>query len=342
VRRWVKPTYIAFAIAYLVVLLTWPLAVLDVDQATKGSYWLYFLVTIATTMASVAMELPVAVVYTVGAPIVYGIIRVLPQGGEVDAVRAVLDSVYSILLGGAILIPIAVLRYTATGGDKAQQNAVERYAHAVRQHAIESERVQVDAIVHDSVLTTLLSAARAYTPEAKAIAATMAGNAIGHLREAVTASPDSDVTVRDTAIGTRITDAAAAMSQPFTIRTHGVGAGLVPLPAAEALYSAAVQAMVNSLQHAGSGARRWVTVRFETDGGIRIEIGDDGAGFDQQAVPTERLGVRVSILERVNSAGGRAEIDTAPGRGTIVRLAWPDGDAQGAADASVSSAEAGS
>jgi hypothetical protein len=41
-------------------------------------------------------------------------------------------------------------------------------------------------------------------------------------------------------------------------------------------------------------------------------------------VPTERLGVRVSILERVASAGGRAEIDSAPGTGTVVRLRWPD------------------
>lgn len=339
VRRWVRPTYIAFAVAYLIVLLTWPLAVLDVDRVTQESYWLYFLVTIATTMASVSMELPIAVVYTVGAPILYGIIRVTDVGGVGDdPVRAVLDSVYSILLGGAILILIAVLRYTATGVDQAQQNAVERYAHAVRQHATEAERVQVDAIVHDSVLTTLLSAARAYTPEAKELAATMAGNAIGHLREAVTVAPDSDVTVRDTAIATRVTDAAAAMSQPFTIRTVGTGTDSVPLPAAEALYSAAVQAMVNSLQHAGSGVRRWVTIRFDPSGGIEIEIGDEGSGFDPEAVPTERLGVRVSILERVHSAGGRAEIDTAPGRGTVVRLVWPDAAAPESDEVSVSNA----
>lgn len=326
VRRVVRETYIVFAIAYLVALLTWPFAVLDASAASQNSYWLYFLVTIATTMASVSMELPVAVVYTVGAPVLYGIIRITPAGGEVDLVRAVLVSVYSIFLGGAILILIAVLRYPATGVDRAQQNAVERYAHAVRQHATEAERVQVDAIVHDSVLTTLLSAARAFTPEAKALAATMAGNAIGHLREAVTAAPDADVTVRDTAVASRITDAADAMSHPFTITTEGTGGGTVPLAVAEAMYSAAVQAMVNSLQHAGPGVRRYVEIRFDDGHGLRIRIGDEGTGFDPGAVPTERLGVRVSILERVTSAGGKATIDTAPGEGTVVTLAWADSE----------------
>jgi hypothetical protein len=32
--------------------------------------------------------------------------------------------------------------------------------------------------------------------------------------------------------------------------------------------------------------------------------------------------VRVSILERVASAGGQARIDTAPGEGTLVSLSW--------------------
>ena len=59
-------------------------------------------------------------------------------------------------------------------------------------------------------------------------------------------------------------------------------------------------------------------------GAIQVEVGDDGAGFELAAVPTERLGVRVSILERMSSAGGHAEITSAPGSGTRVVLSWPD------------------
>jgi signal transduction histidine kinase len=276
-------------------------------------------------MASVSLELPIATVYTIGAPVLYGIIRITPPGGGTEPVLAVLDSVYSLLLGGGILIMIAVLRYAATGVDVAQQNALERYSHAVRQHATEAERVQVDSIVHDSVLTTLLSAARAFSPEAKVLAATMAGNAIGHLREAVAVAPDSEATISGELVAHRIFSAADSMSQPFTVSAKADEWCQIPIHVAEAAYSATVQAMVNSLQHAGSGVERWVDIRSRGHGAFEIEVGDNGAGFDLDAIPTERLGVRVSILERVASAGGVAKITTAPGKGTVLTLAW-DGE----------------
>lgn len=322
--RGVKPTFAAFAAVYLIVLLTWPSAVVDVDvaMASPASYWLYLLLTVATAMASISLPLPIATLYTIGAPVIYGVIRTTPPGGQVDGVLAVLDSVYSILLGGAILILVTVLRAAAEGVDVAQQNALDRYAHAVRQHATEAERVQVDAIVHDSVLTTMLSAARAYTPEAQALAATMAGNAIGHLRDAVAAAPDSEATVSGEIVAQRIESAAASMSQPFRYDIEVEEWCPIPIPVAEAAYSATVQAMVNSLQHAGSGVERWVEIRSSGAGTFSIEVGDRGSGFDVAQLPRERLGVRVSILERVATAGGAAEIDSAPGEGTVVRLRW--------------------
>lgn len=324
VQRFVRPAYISFPIVYLVALVSWPFFVVDLPGAIAdhGSYWLYFLLTIATAMATFALSLRLAVIYTIVVPIIYGIIRVTPPGGNTEPLLAVLDSVYSILLGGSILILIAVLRYAATGVDVAQQNALERYSHAVRQHAMEAERVQVDAIVHDSVLTTLLSAARAYSPEAKALAATMAGNAIGHLRDAVTLAPDAEATISGEIVAQRIVSAAESMSQPFSVTTEAEEWCQIPIPVAEAAYSATVQAMVNSLQHAGSGVERWVGIRSHGHQAFTIEVGDTGAGFDLDDIPTERLGVRVSILERVASAGGHATIDTAPGRGTVLTLVW--------------------
>jgi signal transduction histidine kinase len=94
---------------------------------------------------------------------------------------------------------------------------------------------------------------------------------------------------------------------------------------AEAVYSAAVQAMVNSLQHAGSGddVRRWLTVRPSAGGGIQVDVGDTGAGFEVGSVPTERLGLRVSIMERVANAGGTVEVDSKAGRGTVISIVWP-------------------
>jgi signal transduction histidine kinase len=172
------------------------------------------------------------------------------------------------------------------------------------------------------VLTTLLSAARAETAEAKELAAHMAGNAIGHLRDAVSEVPQGDAEVSIAALANRVADAAAALSEPVRVDRDAVRPGRIPVAVAEAMYSAAVQAMVNSLQHAGTAVERWAVIRGDADD-LVIEVGDRGAGFDPDAVPTERLGVRVSILERVASVGGAAVVDTAPGEGTVVSLHWP-------------------
>lgn len=323
--RGLRIGHVTFAAVYLIALVSWPFAVLDPAKAPNPeSYWLYYTLTIATAtaMATVGLGIRLATVYVVLAPLVYGIIRVTPAGGGVTITQAVLDSVYAIILGGAITIITAILRNAASSVDRAQATALERYGHAVRQHAIEAERVQVDAIVHDSVLTTLLSAARAETAEAKELAALMAGNAIGHLRDAVSEAPQSDAEVSVAALANRVADAAAALSEPVQVDSDAVRFGRLPVAVAEAMYSAAVQAMVNSLQHAGAGAERWARIRGGADD-LVIEVGDRGTGFDPDAVPTERLGVRVSILERVASVGGAAVIDTAPGEGTVVSLHWP-------------------
>jgi signal transduction histidine kinase len=193
----------------------------------------------------------------------------------------------------------------------------------VRQHATEVERVQVDSIVHDSVLTTMLSAARAETPEAEALAARMAASAIGHLEAAALVSPDDGSMVRLSSVSQRIRDTASEMSEPFEVRISGIGTRSMPSQAAEAIYAAAVQAMVNSVQHAGVGVARWVEVSGIRPAGVEVVVGDAGTGFSLADVPSERLGVRVSIMERVANAGGCADISSAPGEGTRVTIRWP-------------------
>jgi hypothetical protein len=325
-RRFVRIVNIFLPAAYLVAVATWPLAVVDPTAVAPGRPWLWFLCTVATASATIALSTWGATVYLVVAPVLYGVIRLTPSGGGASWDLAALDTVYAILLGGAVLMIITLLRGAAASLDAAQATALTRYSHAVRQHATEVERVQVDSIVHDSVLTTLLSAARAYAPDAMALSAVMAGNAIGHLREAEASSPDDESTVGLNQLADRISGAAATLSAPFTIRTADIGIGSVPVQVAEALYSAAVQAMVNSLQHAGAAASvsRWLTISGEGQYGLNIEIGDTGVGFDVETVPTERLGLRVSILERVANAGGRVDIAARPGSGTVIKISRPD------------------
>jgi signal transduction histidine kinase len=316
------------AVSYLIALITWPLAVTDPSIVQTSVPWLWYLCTVATAAAAYAFTAWIAVGYLFVAPLVYGLIRLTPSGGAVSFAHASLDATYAVLLGGAVLILVVILRQAAANVDGAQALAVARYSAAIREHATELERVQVDAIVHDSVLTTFIQAARAYSPEERVLATNMARNAMAHLASAAAATPFDESTTTLESMRDRLVTVSAEMGVAVDLRSEGIEGRTVPAAAAEALYSAAVQAFVNSSQHAGDDVdvRRWIRLAAGPEGGALIEVGDTGRGFDPSGVPGERLGVRVSIIERLGNAGGRACIDSRPGVGTVVRLLWPSGE----------------
>jgi signal transduction histidine kinase len=58
---------------------------------------------------------------------------------------------------------------------------------------------------------------------------------------------------------------------------------------------------------------------------VQVEVTDDGVGFDLGAVPDGKVGVR-SVQQRVADLDGSLIFETAPGRGTIVRVQVPLSD----------------
>jgi signal transduction histidine kinase len=92
----------------------------------------------------------------------------------------------------------------------------------------------------------------------------------------------------------------------------------VPATTARALTSAAVEALTNVSRHSGTAVAQ---VRLSLDDDhVRVEIRDEGDGFDPGLIPATRRGVRDSIVGRMRAAGGDALIHSVPGRGTTVEL----------------------
>ena len=86
----------------------------------------------------------------------------------------------------------------------------------------------------------------------------------------------------------------------------------------------AQEALHNALKHARPSE---VTLRLRTeDGWLRLEIADDGLGFDIRApdVRSRTLGL-TSMEERARRIGGTLEVESAPGTGTRVTLEAPLG-----------------
>ncbi len=234
-KRWVRTANTYIVASWFISMAAWPLLVVPEVFEDEARPWLWLLCTVATAAAAVAWPVWAATVTLLAAPLTYAAVRLLPRGGGARIDLVALDVIYATILGGTVLIIITLLRQAAVAVDVAQGAALDRYANAVRQHATEVERVQVDSIVHDSVLTTFLSAARAHTDDAMGLAARMAENAMGYLRDAAITSPDDLARVPVDELATRIESATSTFAVPFDTTVGELGSVGIPTQASDAV-----------------------------------------------------------------------------------------------------------
>lgn len=101
-------------------------------------------------------------------------------------------------------------------------------------------------------------------------------------------------------------------------------ADLPSLPAAVevAAYRIVQEGLANVLHHAQA---RQAVVRIWVNGDLRVEVWDDGAGFQTR----RRGGVGlISMRERAAELGGRCEISSTPGAGTLITATLPINELQ--------------
>jgi two-component system sensor histidine kinase UhpB len=86
------------------------------------------------------------------------------------------------------------------------------------------------------------------------------------------------------------------------------------------VYRVAQEALSNAGRHSGAAAVR-VVLRRREDGGVRLEVADDGRGF---AFEESERGLGIGgMRERALLIGGEMTIESRPGRGTTVVLTVP-------------------
>lgn len=150
-------------------------------------------------------------------------------------------------------------------------------------------------------------------PDRASIAAIAEGIdlAMVELRETIW-RPEPAVVARD-GIGTALR--AARRGAPITVhivdRLRRRSAPQVEL----AVYYACVEALQNTIKHAGPGARATITLD-EIDDGIGFAVTDDGAGFDPESAGAG-AGLR-NIRDRLEAVGGAVAVSSSPGGGTSV------------------------
>lgn len=91
--------------------------------------------------------------------------------------------------------------------------------------------------------------------------------------------------------------------------------------AEEALVGAVEQCLVNVILHAGvSIAELAIAVSGEE---VTAMVVDAGSGFVPSSAPADRLGLRISVYDRMLGVGGTATVWSRPGAGTSVLLTVP-------------------
>ncbi|MGW5025378.1 sensor histidine kinase, partial [Streptomyces albidoflavus] len=221
---------------------------------------------------------------------------------------AVLQASLAVLVGVALLAGPWLVRM-------AQDLGQERLMRIRAQ-----ERAEVAAHVHDSVLHTLTLIQR--NADRPAEVRRLARSQERELRNWLHRPEGSGRAAEDepATLAEAVKRTAAEVEDKHGVPLEVVLVGDCPLDEPlPALIQAAREAMVNAAKYGGEGGP--VQVFAEVSGPeVFVSVRDRGPGFDLDAVPADRMGVRESIIGRMERHGGTARLRSAPDGGTEVEL----------------------
>lgn len=307
------------SLGFVVVQLLWVPAMVEPVMFDDRNPYLQGFTALHATIAAVVWQHRLVWLY----PIAQAPIIALTQMGarEDSTLEAILDGIGGLLFS-LILVGVAVAVVSAADRqDKAAARARSQASAEASRRTREHEQTRINAMVHDDVMSVLLAASRPSPPEGLARQADLALSRIDDLAssdmEERLYPPEEVMAV----LRSTLFDHGPAVAFDY----HLEGETAVPAPVIAALTEALGEAIRNSMLHAGDsgqGVNRSVDVRISNHG-IAMTVADDGVGFVWRNVSERRLGLRISIVERMRSLdGGDAWVTSRPGRGTTVELTW--------------------
>ncbi|MGA5063011.1 PspC domain-containing protein [Streptomyces exfoliatus] len=226
--------------------------------------------------------------------------------GSVAQLGTALTAAVAVLTGIALLAGPWLVRMS--------QDLTEERTMRIRAQ----ERAEVAAHVHDSVLHTLTLIQRSADDagEVRRLARAQERELRNWLYKPEGTGRDEEP---DT-LAEAVKKAAAEVEDKHGVPLEVVVVGDCPLDdRLGAQIQAAREAMVNAAKYGGEGGA--VQVYAEVEGRtVFVSVRDRGPGFDLDSVPEDRMGVRESIIGRMQRHGGTARLRSAQGGGTEVEL----------------------
>jgi signal transduction histidine kinase len=234
-----------------------------------------------------------------------GVTGFLVVRGSASHLGTILQAALAVLVGVALITGPYLVRMT-------QDLSLER-----RERIRAQERAEVAAHVHDSVLHTLTLIQR--NADDPREVAKLARAQERELRAWLYRPEGNGKDDEPTTLADAVRRAAAEVEDAHGVPVEVVCVGDCPLDERlGAQMQAAREAMVNAAKYGGDEP---VQVYAEVEASkVFVSVRDRGPGFDLDAVPGDRMGVRESIIGRMRRNGGEARLRSAPGGGTEVEL----------------------
>ncbi len=274
--------------------------------------------------------------------------RWLDSTGRINPVRVVLGdggwAAYARLAAGIALVGLALVLFSLRSGSLAEARDVTlaallgvlgigivvgpwifRLAADLTEERAErvrtEERADVAAHLHDSVLQTL--ALIQQNPGDAATVARLARAQERDLRGWLYAGESTD----ERSVASALRGVAALVEDDHGIAVDVVAVGDCAMSEQlRSIVAATREAVTNAAKHAGVPR---VDVYAEVGPeAVEVYVRDRGRGFDPDHTAEDRYGLRHSIHDRMQRHGGVAQVRSAPGEGTEVRLWLPRRDHQ--------------
>lgn len=310
---------IAAAIGYALAIGTWPLAWNgEVFGGDHHPPWLGMIPGLPSMALALVARMPATAAYVMTAVAAAEWAENWRVPGTTLLPQIVWAIGFSLIFATATCMVVRAARLL----DRTRRSSRDVAVAASARRAQEAERARFDALTHDWVMSTLLSAARGPSDPAVPRQARDAIERLERLRCGTLADVAFDSESVAAHLRSAVTSIDPARSSAIDVIVERGKDGNYPAAAVRALGAATGEAIRNSWRHAGSNVRRSVDITL-MPGSIIVVILDDGIGFDTARVPADRLGISAAIRQQMATvAGGSAEVISAPGRGTRVTLGW--------------------
>ncbi|MCC6495619.1 MAG: hypothetical protein IT193_05110 [Propionibacteriaceae bacterium] len=313
----------SFALSYVTVvtfgLITWP-AAWPSDVVATSSPWLWMCLGVAAICLAVTTGTGWGFAYAIASGLLFAAVRMTPSGQNASLLGAFQDMIVLVMNASVVIVALGVVSNAFKQLDEAEAASRKEATDAAIEEALLDERHRLDGIVHDEVMTTLVAAA--HNPNDSHVSQ-QAQRAVERLAEAE-APTEARLPVTGDQLTWLVTDVVGALV-PQARFTSQVEELAVPQPVASTIGMVVREVALNVAKHSGAENVE-VHLTSPEPGALAISVIDDGVGFVPAAVPKRRLGLQVSVVYRMWAIGGKAEILSSPGKGTVVNLSWAPGE----------------